>query len=138
MKGPSKSLSNHSSSPASSQTYVKVSPAFYKDKLGVKSKHIMDIFSSPKAHYIPSSPREFTFLETPSHSREASTRSPLTSPTKPRFHPYLKSRGTAAATTQFTLDSLQGLNAKELNPGAALMVSKIIPKCLKYLMSRTG
>ncbi|KAG2068955.1 hypothetical protein BDR04DRAFT_1157196 [Suillus decipiens] len=85
----------------------------------------MDIFSSPKAHYIPSSPCKFTFPEAPSHSREASTRSPLTSPTKPRFHPYLKSRGAAAATTQFALDSLQGLNAKELNPGAALMAKEV-------------
>ncbi|KAG2040819.1 hypothetical protein BDR03DRAFT_980015 [Suillus americanus] len=93
----------------------------------------MDVFSSPKTHHIPSSPHEFTFPETPSHSQEASTRSPLTSSTKPRFHLYLKSRGTAAATTQFALDSLQGLTAKELNPGAALMAEKVFTRGLADL-----
>ncbi|KAG1837636.1 hypothetical protein DFJ58DRAFT_846384 [Suillus subalutaceus] len=124
MRGPSKTLSNCSSSPASSHTCVELSSSFHKDKAGVKSEHIMDVFSSPKTHYIPSSPHEFTFPETPSRSREMSTRSPLTSPTKPRFHPYVKSRGTAAATTQFALDSLQGLTAKELNPGCYIDVAQ--------------
>ncbi|KAG2040849.1 hypothetical protein BDR03DRAFT_1007631 [Suillus americanus] len=87
-----------------------MSSSFHKDKVGVNSEHIMDVF------------------KTPSRSREASTRSPLTSPTKPRFHPYLKSRGTAAATTQFALDSLQGLTAKELNPGTALMAKDVFTR----------
>ncbi|KAG2352871.1 hypothetical protein BDR07DRAFT_1497469 [Suillus spraguei] len=134
MKERSKALSNHSSSPASSQTCVELSSSFHKDKeAGIKSEHIMDIFSSPKLHSIPSSPREITFPDTPSCSRGASTKSPLTSPTKPRFHPYLKSRGTAAATAQFALDSLQGQNAHELNPGAALMAKEIFTRGLADL-----
>ncbi|KAG1889918.1 hypothetical protein F4604DRAFT_1673439 [Suillus subluteus] len=71
----------------------------------------MDIFSSPKSHSIPSSPRKITFPDTPSRARG--------------FTQYLKYRGTAAATAQFALDSLQGQNAHELNPGAALMAKEI-------------
>ncbi|KAG2035536.1 hypothetical protein BDR03DRAFT_983549 [Suillus americanus] len=42
-------------------------------------------------------------------------------------------KGTAAATTQFTLDSLQGLTAKELNPGAALMAKEVFTRGLTDL-----
>ncbi|KAG1858450.1 hypothetical protein DFJ58DRAFT_726694 [Suillus subalutaceus] len=96
----------------------------------------MDLFSSPKRYSnIPSSPHEFTFPKSPSHSnfREGNNRSPLSSPTKPRFHPYMKSRGPSAATAQFAMDSLQGLTAHELNPGAALMAKEIFTRGLADL-----
>jgi len=47
----------------------------------------------------------------------------MKSPSKARFQPYLKTRATSAATAEFAMKSLRGQTAKELNPGAALMVS---------------
>jgi hypothetical protein len=139
MGGCSKALSNCSSSPASSQTCVELSSSFHKDKADITSEHVMDLFSSPKKYSnIPSSPHKFIFPKSPSHSnfREGINRSPLSSPTKPRFHPYMKSRGPSAATAQFAMDSLQGLTVHELNPGAALMVSNIILKYFKHLIHK--
>lgn len=127
MRGPSSTFSNRSLSPASSQTYVELSSS-HNNKTSVKSEHVMDLFSPHKVHSIPSSPREFTFPESP--SREARTRSPLISPIKPRFHPYLKTRATAAATAQFAMKSLRGETAHELNPEAALMVSDALLQML--------
>lgn len=139
MREPSKARSYRSASPASSQTCVELPPSSHKDKADITSEHVMDLFSSPKGYSnIPSSPHEFTFPKSPSHSnfREGNNRSPLSSPTKPRYHPYMKSRGPSAATVQFAMDSLQGLTAHELNPGAALMVSNIILKSFKHLIHK--
>lgn len=125
-----KTPSNRSSSPASSLTCVDLSSSFHKDHAEFKD---MDVFGT--VHEISLSPSQAQHSLDPP-SPPSGTKSPLNlpkspvkskSPVKPksptRFEPYLKRRATAAATADFAMKSLRGQTAREMNPGAALMVS---------------
>jgi hypothetical protein len=123
MRESDRTPSNGSSSPASSQTCVELSSSIHKDKASDKSSHVLDFFSSPSTvHAIPSSPPQEPKMSTILF-QETKMRSPVRSPIKARFQPYLKSRATAAATAEFAMKSLRGQTAPELNPEGALMAS---------------